>query len=80
MLRVGTTEGRFRMIMPDLMLAFEAAQAGNGGEGKQIRGLEATNPVFLLQRKDRRPDPAADLFIRLLEEKCGEIAAIQDSI
>ena len=46
----------------------------------RIRGLEATNPVFLLQRKDRQPDPAAEAFIRLLEEKCREIAAIQDSI
>ena len=26
MLKAGTTEGRFRMVMPDLMAAFEAEQ------------------------------------------------------
>ncbi len=31
MLRVGTTEGRFRMVMPDLMADFEAACSGMDG-------------------------------------------------
>ena len=46
----------------------------------RIKGLTETNPVFLLQRKDRKPDPAEELFVRLLEEKCREITALQDSI
>ena len=44
MLKVGTTEGRFRMIMPDLMAAFEASVGiddKNYGEEKQIRGFMA---------------------------------------
>ena len=44
MLKVGTTEGRFRMIMPDLMAAFEASVGiddKNSGEEKQIRGFMA---------------------------------------
>ena len=46
----------------------------------RIKNLTATNPVFLLRRKDRKPDPAEELFVRLLEEKCREISVLQDSI
>ena len=46
MLKVGTTEGRFRMVMPDLMAAFEATRHETNGSRKtdcndaiQIRGF-----------------------------------------
>ena len=46
----------------------------------RIKGLTETNPVFLLQNKDRPADPARDLFIRLLEKKCQDIDRLQAEI
>ena len=46
----------------------------------RIKGLSDTNPVFLLQKVNHMHSMAEDVFIRLLEEKCGEIARHQDDL
>lgn len=46
----------------------------------RIKGLNGTNPVFLLQKKNHLADPTRDLFIKLLEEKCQDIDRLQAEI
>lgn len=67
-LRIGTTEGRFRMIMPDLLHVF------------RIRGLEKTNPVYLLYRKEQPWTEGMEMFTALLRQRCAQIAALQERI
>ena len=46
----------------------------------RVKGLADTNPVFLLQKKNRSADPARDMFVKLLEEKCQDIDRLQAEI
>jgi len=60
--------GRFRMIMPDLLHVF------------RIRGLEKTNPVYLLYRKEQPWTEGMEMFTALLRQRCAQIAALQERI
>lgn len=56
---------------------------GNTGNKLQvfrIKGLADTNPVFLLQKVNQKDDPARDMFVKLLEEKCRDIEKLQSGI
>ena len=44
----------------------------------RIKGLDETNPVFLLQKKDHMHRMGENVFVRLLEEKCRRIADRQN--
>lgn len=66
------------MYLPYLKMINENSE--NKLHAFHIKGLTATNPVFLLQMRDRLSDPAQKLFVRLLGEKCRYIERLQAEI
>ena len=46
----------------------------------RIKGLDETNPVFLLQKETHVPSIGEDVFIRLLEDKCRKITKQQNDL
>ncbi len=46
----------------------------------RIRGLEKTNPVYLLYRKEQPWTEGMEMFTALLRQRCAQIAALQERI
>ena len=64
------------MYLPNIKMINDKAE--NKLHVFRIEGLTDTNPVYLLQKKNHPSDPGREVFIRLLEGKCSEIAALQE--